>query len=112
MADDEAVGFYDVSAEIMALIVAGILVLIMRWVFAPSRPRSAPPVDASDARELGLLAVVATRVQRSDATRLREVLTTAGIRSSASRRNDGTLDVLVFAEHAGQARALIDADRS
>ncbi len=100
-------GLDDVPATVTVLGMAAILALTMRWVFRPSRPRSGLPVDASDAAELGLLTVVATGLPRTEAMRGRALLGDAGIRSSMSRRRDGTMDVLVFHADADRARALL-----
>jgi hypothetical protein len=37
----------DVSALVVAILVVGVLALITRWVFKPSRPRTGPVVDAT-----------------------------------------------------------------
>lgn len=95
-------------AAVVALLVCGVLVLVMRWVFKPSRPRTGPPVDASDARELGLLAVIATAVPRAEATRHQDQLRAAGIQASVSRRMDGTSDLLVFSADIDRAKAILD----
>ena len=94
----------------IALLVVGVLVLIMRWVFAPSRPRwkQARTIDATEAPDLGLLSVVASGLSRHDALVQRGRLGDAGIRSSMSTRRDGTMDVLVFHADVDQARALLD----
>jgi hypothetical protein len=85
-----------------------VLALVMRWVFRPSRPRRMTrPLDASDAPDLGLLTVIASGVDRAEALRRRAALGAAGIRSSMSRRRDGTLDVLVFSADAEAARILL-----
>ncbi len=95
------------SAEVVAFVVVGALAVVMRWVFKPSRPRRAVrPMDASDARELGLLTVIAT-VDRAGAAAQRSRLADAGIRASASLRRDGRFDVLVFAQDADRARELL-----
>ena len=93
---------------VTALAVVGLLVLVTRWVFRPSRPNVRPrrPIDASDA-ELGLLTVVVSGVSRERATERRAVLDEAGIRSSVSARRDGTVDVLVFAADAENARIVL-----
>jgi hypothetical protein len=101
------VGPYDISAEITALIAVGVLALVTRWVFRPSRRRSGRPVDASDSPELGLLTVVVSGVSRADALQHRAVLGESSIRSSMSRRHDGTMDVLVFHADADRARMLL-----
>jgi hypothetical protein len=97
----------DVPADVIALLACGLLVLVMRWVFKPSRPRTAPPVDASDARELGLLAVIATALPRGEAATNQERLRSAGIQASLSRRMDGTSDLLVFSEDIDRARGVL-----
>ncbi len=97
----------DPSAGIIALLVLLVLALIMRWVFKPSRPRTGPIPDASDARELGLLTVVRTAVPREEALVQRARLGEAGIRSSMSKRKDGLMDVLVFHGDVDQAMTLL-----
>lgn len=93
---------------LVALVVVGLLGLVLRWVFRPSRPNVIPhrPLDASDA-DLGLLTVVLSRVPKQDVGQRRMVLDQAGIRSSVSKRRDGTVDVLVFADQAAKARVLL-----
>jgi hypothetical protein len=107
LADD--VGVYDWSGIVIALLVVGILALVMRWVFRPSRPRTGLIVDAADARELGLLQVIATGLSRSEALRRQAVLAAAGIRASTSRRRDGGSDLLVFNEDVDRARSALGA---
>jgi hypothetical protein len=65
-------------------------------------------VDASDSPDLGLLTVVATGLSRHEAMLRRATLGEAGIRSSMSKRRNGTLDVLVFNADADTARLLLD----
>jgi hypothetical protein len=94
---------------ILAVLVILALALVMRWIFKPSRPRPARlPVDASDSPNLGLLTVVASGINRHDAMLRRATLGDAGIRSSMSRRRDGTHDILVFNADAELARLLLD----
>lgn len=100
---------YDWSGVVIALLVVGVLALVMRWVFRPSRPRTGPIVDASDARELGLLHVVAVGLSRSEALRRQAVLAQAGIRASISRRRDGGTDLLVFTDDLDRARSALGA---
>jgi hypothetical protein len=94
------------SAEVVALLVVGGLVVVMRWVFKPSRPHRATRINAADARELGLLTVIAT-VDRAGAAAQRLRLSNAGIRVSTSLRNDGHFDLLVFNRDAERARELL-----
>ena len=93
---------------VTALVVVGLLVLVLRWVFRPSRPNVIPrrPPDATDG-ELGLLTVVLSGVPKDEVAARRGVLDDAGIRSSVSNRRDGTVDVLVFADQADKARILL-----
>lgn len=93
---------------ITALIVVGLLILITRWVFRPARPNVTPrrPPDASDG-EIGLLTVVLSGVLKQEVEARRASLTEAGIRSSVSKRRDGTVDVLVFVDDAAKARIVL-----
>jgi hypothetical protein len=96
----------DPIPALTAIAVLLLLALVMRWVFAPSRPRRGMPVNASDARELGLLSVVLT-VPRTEGPEVRTRLEGAGIRCSLSRRDDGRVDVLVFTGDQTKARLLL-----
>jgi hypothetical protein len=93
---------------ITALVVVGLLILVTRWVFRPSRPniRARRPPDASDA-DLGLLVVVLSRVPKQDVIARCKSLDEAGIRSSVSNRRDGSVDVLVFAAEEDRARIVL-----
>ena len=97
----------DGFAELAAIAVVGLLIAAARWVFRPSRPnRSVQRMDATDARELGLLVVIAT-VDRADAAERRKVLAGAGIRASTSLRSDGRYDLLVFTRDVERAQELL-----
>lgn len=97
----------DVYPELVAILVVVALIVVARWVFRPSRPkRTVQRIDASDARELGLLVVVAT-VNRADAAEQRGRLADAGIRASTSLRQDGRYDLLVFSSDVSRARELL-----
>jgi hypothetical protein len=97
----------DTSAQLTVLIALGVLIVIMRWVFSGKKRHRARPVDASDSRELGLLQVVATKLSRDGAMRARARLGESDIRSSMSRRSDGSYDVLVFSADVDRARPLL-----
>ncbi len=98
----------DLSGVVIAFVVVGLLALLMRWIFRPSRPRgSGPLIDASESRELGLLDVVASGLPRAAAVTARATLGAAGIRSSMSRKRNGNVDVLVFQVDADRARELL-----
>jgi hypothetical protein len=94
--------------EFGAVVVLVLLIVAARWVFRPSRPnRAVQRMNASDARELGLLTVVAT-VDRTTAAAQRGHLAAAGIRASTSLRNDGRFDLLVFNQDVDRARSLLE----
>jgi hypothetical protein len=98
-----------VSGEVTVVIALVVLVLVMRWVFAPSGRRRRPrPIDAATSNELGLLSVIASALPRSEAMRRRAILGADGIRSSMSVRSDGRYDVLVFHADVERARALLE----
>lgn len=94
----------------MAIIALLVLILVMRWVFARPKYRRGRPVDAAAAAEgeLGLLTVVATSLPRHGAMLTRAKLGERDIRSSMSRRRDGSYDVLVFHADVARARSLLD----
>ncbi len=93
--------------EIAAVAVVVGLTFVARWVFRPSRPRSTVErMDATDARELGLLMVIAT-ADRRQAAETRGRLADAGIRASTSLRKDGRYDLLVFNQDVDRARELL-----
>jgi hypothetical protein len=93
--------------EIAAVAVVVGLTFAARWVFRPSRPyRRIERMDATDARELGLLTVIATTDRRQAADQ-RGRLAQAGIRASTSLRKDGRYDLLVFTQDVDRARDLL-----
>lgn len=81
----------------------GIIVLICRWVFSTDRP--APPAVAARG-DYGLLEPVAVVRTLDDAAMLRAVLLDAGIRGTVADA-EGGFAVLVFADDANRARALV-----
>lgn len=96
--------------EIAALVVIIGLAAVSRWVFRPSRPnRLVQRMNATDARELGLLVVIAT-LSRSEAQAQRSRLADNGIRASTSLRSDGRFDLLVFSQDVERARELLSGD--
>lgn len=100
----------DPSALFIAVFVILLLGLVMRWVFRPSRPRAGMrPPDATDSQNLGLLTVALTQLSRSEALARRATLSEANIRSSTSKRRDGSLDLLVFKTDIERARVVLDA---
>lgn len=102
----------DLPTILAAFIAAGALLLVMRWVFAPARPRpkrrrGTPPALSPQSGDLGLLVTVAAGLTRTRANTMRGLLGDAAIRSSLSVRRDGSVDVLVFADDAERARAVL-----
>jgi hypothetical protein len=98
----------DPSAILIAVGTVFALSFVLRWVFRPSRPRPTTlPPDASESPDLGLLTVIVSGVDRNEALHRRAALGEAGIRSSMSRRRDGTFDVLVFHGDAHAARIVL-----
>jgi hypothetical protein len=94
----------------LAVVIGVVLLLtvLTRWVFRPSRPRQATrPPDAAESPNLGLLTVVLSGLDRQHALARRAELGDGEIRSSMSRRRDGSYDVLVFHGDANRARSLL-----
>lgn len=85
---------------VAAVVVVVLLILFIRWAFAPPRSpaRSSPPQ--------GLLRPVATTGTRESALALRAVLSDAGIRSTIHPRDASHVDVLVFVSDVSRARPL------
>ncbi|MGI8652775.1 MAG: hypothetical protein ACR2I7_08275 [Geodermatophilaceae bacterium] len=85
---------------VAAVVVLVLLILFIRWAFAPVRRgnRSTPAQ--------GLLRSVATTGTRESAMALRAVLSDAGIRSTISARDSTHVDVLVFVDDVPKARSL------
>src|SRR3954469_8524717 len=97
----------DLPTLLTVLIVLCVLILVMRWIFTPSRRRYGRPVDAAESTDLGMLDVIAADLARDDAMQMRAKLGEAGIRTSISRRRNGDVDVLVFHDDAARARAVL-----
>lgn len=97
----------DLPIIMVALLAAAAMMLTMRWVFAPSRPRPKRGAQPRVAGDFGLLEPLALAMPRGAAHALRATLGDAGIRSSLSARRDGTADVLVFRDDVDRARALL-----
>ena len=85
---------------VAAVAVLVILILFIRWAFAPARTVKTPSPPQ------GLLRPVATTGTRESALALRAVLSDAGIRSTISTRDSSHVDVLVFADDIPRARPL------
>jgi hypothetical protein len=103
------VGF-DIGVLLWMVGIIAVLMLVMRWVFAPSsRPHTGRPQSGPDA-DLGLLVPVVSATPRSNALNVKNLLSTRGIRCSMSRLDRDSYDVLVFGRDVLRARELLDDD--
>ncbi|HEX3814124.1 MAG TPA: hypothetical protein VHX59_14925 [Mycobacteriales bacterium] len=89
---------------LILLVVVGVLILVLRWVYRPSTPRRGLPPRTGD---FGLLRTVSSTGSPAEAAALRAVLSDAGIRSTTDRATDGQVEVLVFADDVERARLLL-----
>lgn len=97
----------DLPGIMIVLLAAVGIILTMRWVFAPSRPRPKGRAASAATGDYGLLEPLAVALGRSSANSVRATLGDAGIRSSLSVRRDGRADVMVFRADLERARALL-----
>ena len=97
---------FDLSVPLTLIAMAAVLILMMRWVFRPSRPRTGRPQHGVNA-DLGLLTPVLAATSRSNALRAKNLLSAAGIRCSVSRLDIDSYDVLVFDPDHERARTLL-----
>jgi hypothetical protein len=87
---------FDLGTLFWAGGIIGVLVLLMRWVFAPSkRPHTGRPQSGPGA-DLGLLVPALASTDRSNALRVKNLLSARGVRCSVSRLDRDRYDVLVF----------------
>jgi hypothetical protein len=96
----------DLPVLLMALIVATLLIVIMRWVFSTSRPATGRPQRGPDA-DLGMLRPAVNLVSRPVAINAKNRLSAQGIRCSLSRVDREHYDVLVFSDDLERARAAL-----
>jgi hypothetical protein len=94
----------DLPVLLLAMLVAAILVLIMRWVFSTSRPATGRPDQGPNANH-GLLVPVLSQASRSAALAAKNRLSDKGIRCSMSRLDHDHYDVMVFAADLDAAQA-------
>lgn len=97
---------FDLGTLVWAAGILAVLMLAMRWVFTPSRPRTGRPESGPNAN-LGLLTPVLASAPRTEALRVKNLLSQQGIRCSVSRLDRDTYDVLVFNQDAEHARELL-----
>jgi hypothetical protein len=98
---------FDLGVLVWAAGILTVLMLFMRWVFAPSpRPRTGRPQTGPHAN-LGLLVAAASQLPRTRALATRDLLSRNGIRCSVSRLDRDSYDVLVFNADLDRARDLL-----
>jgi hypothetical protein len=97
---------YDSSVLLALLVAGGFLILTMRWVFKPSRPRTGRP-ESGPGANLGLLSPVLTHSRRAAAIAAKDRLSSEGVRCSLSRIESDCYDVLVFAPDLEKAHAVL-----
>jgi hypothetical protein len=103
----EGVGVgFDLGILIWAIGMVIVLMLMTRWIFKPSRPRTGRPQGGPHAN-LGLLTPVLSQAPRSQVLTAKTLLSENGIRCSVSRLDRDSYDLLVFNADAHQARQLL-----
>jgi hypothetical protein len=116
--DDERAGavlsYHYLAGLPTALVAAGVIVLICRWVFSPPKPAAAvspavspavPPRAAPE--DFGLLVPVARAGTAEEAERLAQRVRAAGIRCTVTDGGEDLL-LLVFRSDAERASGLVD----
>jgi len=97
---------FDLGILVWAVGIVALLMLVTRWVFQPSRPRTGRPQGGPDA-DLGLLTPVLSHAPRAQVLAAKNLLSGQGIRCSVSRLDRDSYDLLVFGADAGRARELL-----
>jgi hypothetical protein len=95
-----------VAEPLVALLVVGLLVLLLRWTFRRGHSLVAAPPRAGGERDYGMLEPVASPATFVEAEFLRALLEDHGVRATLAPTTDGPR-VLVFAEEARAARAVL-----
>ncbi|HEV2887746.1 MAG TPA: hypothetical protein VGX49_12600 [Jatrophihabitans sp.] len=98
---------FDLGILVWAAGILGVLTLVMRWVFQPSRPRTGRPQGGPNA-DLGLLVPVLSHAPRARVLAAKNLLSERGIRCSVSRLDRDSYDLLVFGADADRAHRLLD----
>jgi hypothetical protein len=99
-----------VMEPLMALLVVGVLVLLLRWTFRRGHSFVAAPPRSGGERDYGLLVPVASPATFVEAELIRAALVDHGVRATLAPTTDGPR-VLVFAEEARAARAVLRGPR-
>lgn len=95
-----------VAEPLVALLVVGLLVLLLRWTFRRGRSLVAAAPRTGGERDYGLLEPVASPATFVEAEMMRALLADHGVRATLAPTTDGPR-VLVFAEEARAARAVL-----
>ncbi|WP_432536483.1 hypothetical protein [Kineococcus arenarius] len=99
-------GYYYAVGPILAMLVVGLLVLLLRWSFSHGRSLVERRPRSGSSGEYGLLEVVSAPATFVEAEVQRRTLVEAGIRATLAPTTEGPR-VMVFPEHAGLARQLL-----
>jgi hypothetical protein len=97
---------FDLGILVWAAGILAVLMLVTRWVFTPSRPRTGRP-QSGPLADLGMLTPVLSRAPRGQALEAKNLLSADGIRCSVSRLDRDSYDLLVFGPDAERARRLL-----
>ncbi|GAB3219312.1 hypothetical protein GCM10027586_11650 [Kineococcus gypseus] len=99
-------GYYYAVGPVVALLVVGVLVLLLRWTFSHGRSLVERRPTSGSSSEYGLLEVVSAPATFVEAEVQRRTLQDAGIRATLAPTTEGPR-VMVFPEEAGLARQLL-----
>jgi hypothetical protein len=93
---------------VVAILVVGALVLVLRWAFSGGTSLVRPPADATPGEpgDYGLLVAVAAPRSYESASAVTDALERVGITTTLARTTQG-LRVLVFPEDADRARQVV-----
>jgi hypothetical protein len=94
------------TEPLVALLVVGLLVLLLRWTFRRGGSLVASAPHRGGERDYGLLVPVATPATFIEAELLRALLEDHGVRATLAPTTDGPR-VLVFADQERAARAVL-----
>jgi hypothetical protein len=98
------------TQPLVALLVVGLLVLLLRWTFRRGSSLVAAPPRRGGERDYGLLVPIASPPTFVEAELIRAALVEHGVRATLAPTTDGPR-VLVFAEEARAARAVLRGPR-
>jgi len=98
---------FDLGILVWAAGILAVLIVVMRWVFSPSRPRTGRP-DSGPQADLGLLTAVLSRAPRAQVLAGKNLLSAHGLRCSVSRLDRDSYDLLVFGRDEARAREVLD----